>query len=172
MNSRRRRPSSDIPARPLTTMCDSTFPLLLQGPEAGAVRPPHSILFLCRLGAAGGRAEALGSIPQGEREPRCAQSQSHEAWTSLPTWARGLHLFPGHHCLAKPSLDSGTQSTFAPSFLSVFPHEGPQKRVKRSEGALSGEVCLLPCTGGRLGQGAAAVGPCACPPKASSPLHS
>lgn len=40
MNSRRRRPSSDIPARPLTAMCDSTFPLLLQGPEAGAVRPP------------------------------------------------------------------------------------------------------------------------------------
>lgn len=91
--------------------------------------------------------EALGSIPQGERGPRCAQSQSREAWASLPTWARGPYLFPGFHCLAKPSLDSSTQSNVCTLFLSVSPHEGPQKTVRRNEGVLRGEVCLLSRTG-------------------------
>lgn len=85
----------------------------------------------------------MGSIPQGEREPSCAQSQSREAWTSLPTWARGPYLFPGLHCLAKPSLDSSTLSGVCTLFPSVSPHEGPQKTMRRNEGVLSGEVCLL-----------------------------
>lgn len=51
--------------------------------------------------------------------------------------------------------------------LSVTPHESPQKTVRRNEGGLAGRSVCCPVQGE-----AAALGPCACPPKGSSQLHS
>lgn len=88
-------------------------------------------------GAAGGRAEALGSVPQGEREPRSAQAQSHEARTSFPLdRPGGLTFFPW------APLPSQTQPRLqhtcivgTPS-LSVARPEGSQKVRRNEEGRL------------------------------------
>lgn len=71
-----------------------------------------------------------------EREPRSAQSQSHEAWTSFPTMGQGALPFPW------APLPSQTQPRLQHTVnvctrsLSVTPHEGPQETVRRNEESL------------------------------------
>lgn len=154
---------TSLPARPVR---DSTFLLLLRGPEAGAVRP-HSVLFLCWLGAAGGRAEALGSVPQGEsQEVHSPRVMRHGLLSPPPRRARGA--LPFSWAPLPSQTQPGLQHTVnvCTRSLSVTPGRGPQKTVRRNEGGLVGRSVCCPVQGET-----AALGPRACPPKGSNQLH-
>lgn len=154
---------TSLPARPVR---DSTFLLLLRGPEAGAVRPPqHPLSLLARSSRRQGRSVGLRSSG---REPRSAQSQSHEAWPSFPPPRRARGALPFSWAPLPSQTQPGLQHTVnvCTRSLSVTPGRGPQKTVRRNEGGLVGRSVCCPVQGET-----AALGPRACPPKGSNQLH-
>lgn len=145
---------TSLPARlgSASPVCDSTFLLLLRGPEAGAVRPPTASSSSAGWEQREAEQKRWAPFPR-ERAKKC-KSQSQEAWTSFPTTGQGALPFPWAPLPSQTQ--PGLQHTVnvCTHSLSVTPHEGPQKTVRRNKGGLAGRsVCLLSCTGGGSSSG-------------------